>query len=101
MLTDDFLHPTLSLHRFITVAALVTGAAQVIFLFNLFRSMFAGQRAEANPWSATSLEWAAAATPPVERAATPVSHGPYEYGETSTERDFILQSEGAEVNLKQ
>ena len=100
MLTDEFLHPTLSLHRFITLAALFTGAAQLIFLFNLFRSMFAGQRAGANPWNATSMEWAARGTPSLESAGAPVSHGPYEYGETSTERDFILQSEGAEVNLK-
>ena len=100
MLTDDFLSPTVSLHRFITVAALVTGAAQFIFLFNLFRSMFAGEKAGANPWNATSLEWVTGRTRSLGSAAILVSHGPYEYGETSTERDFVLQSERPEVNLK-
>ena len=103
MLTDDFLHPTLSLHRFITVAALVTGAAQFIFLMNLFASMFKGAKAGANPWNATSLEWNLSSDPPMS-AAKPeivVSHGPYEYGETSAERDFVLQSDRPEVSLKE
>ena len=45
------------LHKFITVAALVTGAAQFIFFYNPIWSYFRGRPASANPWEATSLEW--------------------------------------------
>src|SRR5262249_2874508 len=51
MLTDDFLVSLIPLHRFITIAALLTGAAQLIFLWNLFGSMFKGERAIENPWN--------------------------------------------------
>ena len=46
-----------TLNEFITVAALTVGAAQILFLYNLVWSFFKGQRAERNPWHATSLEW--------------------------------------------
>ena len=42
---DDFLQPLIPVHRFITVAALVTGAAQLIFLYNLIHSRFWGKPA--------------------------------------------------------
>jgi cytochrome c oxidase subunit 1 len=43
--------------RIITYAAIVTLAGQIIFLVNLFWSIFKGPRAEANPWESTTLEW--------------------------------------------
>ncbi|HWC16654.1 MAG TPA: cbb3-type cytochrome c oxidase subunit I [Terriglobales bacterium] len=104
MLTDEFLRPAVSLHRFITIAVLATGAAQLIFLFNLFWSMFKGEKTSANPWNATSLEWTSTCAAPFTNAAKErifVYHGPYEYGETSNDRDFIYQSEGPEVKFKQ
>jgi cytochrome c oxidase subunit 1 len=61
---DDYLQPLLPVHKFITVAALVTGAAQLIFLYNLVYSRFRGERAADNPWQATSLEWSTPTTPP-------------------------------------
>jgi cytochrome c oxidase subunit 1 len=102
MLTDDFLLSTVSLHRFITVAALATGAAQFVFFINLFWSIFKGEKAGANPWNATSLEWTTASPPfaGVVKEAILVSHGPYEYGETTIDRDFVLQSDRPEVNVK-
>src|ERR1700733_14343865 len=51
--TDDFLVPLIPVHRFITVAALVTGAAQLIFIFNLIYSRFKGAPAPDNPWECT------------------------------------------------
>src|SRR6202035_4832168 len=39
---DDFLQPLIPVHRFITIAALFTGFAQLIFLYNLIHSRFAG-----------------------------------------------------------
>src|SRR6201988_4524151 len=41
--TDDYLKPLIPVHRFITVAALITGAAQLIFLYNLIHSRFWGK----------------------------------------------------------
>ena len=41
--TDDFLVPLIPVHKFITYAALFTGAAQLIFLYNLIYSRFKGE----------------------------------------------------------
>src|SRR5512134_3743600 len=40
----------------ITVAALVVGAAQILFLYNLVSSYYKGRASGGNPWNATSLE---------------------------------------------
>src|SRR5437588_850497 len=60
----DYMQPLIPVHRFITVAALFTGAAQLIFLYNLIYSRFKGEPATENPWQATSLEWSTPTTPP-------------------------------------
>ena len=52
------------LNAWITIAALVVGAAQLVFLFNLIWSYFHGQPAGGNPWRATTLEWQTPHTPP-------------------------------------
>ena len=48
---------TLLLNKFITIAVLIVGAAQLLFLYNLFASARLGKKAEKNPWKANSLEW--------------------------------------------
>src|SRR5437867_1346122 len=53
-----------SLNVFITVAALIVGAAQLLFLANLVWSAWPGRLADANPWRAASLEWQTPTTPP-------------------------------------
>src|SRR6266480_3404349 len=81
--TDDYLQPLIPLHRFITVAALFTGAVQLIFLFNLIRSRVRGPKAPDNPWEATTLEWSTSSPPPHDNFGgrqPVVSHGPNEYG---------------------
>ena len=86
------------LHVFISLAAFVTMAAQLIFLVNFFWSMRHGRRAEANPWEATSLEWTIPSPPPHDNfgAAEPaVHHGPYEYSVPGAPKDHILQTEPA------
>jgi len=45
------------LHKFITIAALGTGAAQLVFIFNLIYSRYKGAPAPENPWNGTTLEW--------------------------------------------
>jgi len=102
MLSDDFLLPLIPLHKFITVAALITGAVQFVFLFNLFWSMYKGERATANPWSATSLEWTTSSPAPAGNFIEPpvVNHEAYEYGETNVGHDFVMQSDPESVKVK-
>jgi cytochrome c oxidase subunit 1 len=45
------------LNRFITYSAIFLATAQLLFLWNLVRSLWGGRRAGANPWGATTLEW--------------------------------------------
>jgi cytochrome c oxidase subunit 1 len=100
---DDFLIPLIPVHKFMTIAALVTGAAQLIFLFNLFWSMFKGEKASNNPWEATSLEWTIPSPPPFDNFAGKhpvVSHGPYEYGVPGAEKDYIMQDSPEKVTAE-
>jgi cytochrome c oxidase subunit 1 len=53
-----------SLNAFITIAALIVGVGQMVFLFNLIHSAFRGRPAGGNPWRATTLEWQTPQTPP-------------------------------------
>ena len=79
---DDFMVPLIPVQRFMTVAALVLGAAQFIFLYNAVWSRFKGPKAADNPWGATTLEWDTTSPPPFDnfggRQLT-VYHGPMEY----------------------
>jgi cytochrome c oxidase subunit I len=82
------------LHQFITVAAFITAAAQLIFFYNLFRSMKKGELATENPWNATSLEWATLSPPLHENFGTDgprVYRGPYEYSVPGASSDFLPQ----------
>jgi cytochrome c oxidase subunit 1 len=70
------------LNAFISVAAFVLGASFLVFLLNMFQSLFAGARATANPWYARTLEWMTTSPPPLENFEfQPVVVGtPYGYG---------------------
>ena len=92
--TDNFLIPLIPVHKFMTISALITGAAQFIFFFNLFWSMFKGKKAEQNPWEATSLEWTTASPPVWDNFGGKhpvVYHGPYEYGVPGAVKDYVMQ----------
>jgi cytochrome c oxidase subunit I len=96
---DDYLAPLIPVHRFITIAALLTGAAQLIFLANLIYSRFWGPIASENPWDATTLEWATSSPPPFDNFGghhPVVYRGPDEYGvENPDGTDFIMQTSPA------
>jgi len=95
-----YLQKLIPLNRFITYAAIITIAAQLIFLINLFWSMFKGPKASDNPWEATTLEWTTATPPPHDNfgGVTPVvNHGPYEYGVPGAPRDYVMQNDPATV----
>jgi cytochrome c oxidase subunit 1 len=84
-----------SIRTFITVATLVTVAAQLLFLFNFLWSVFfARETNEANPWRATTLEWSVSSPPPDDDfgAADPVVYrGAYEFSLPGAAEDFLPQ----------
>jgi len=77
-----------------TVALLVMLAFQPIFLFNFFRSLFRGPKAEKNPWKANTLEWTADSPPPHGNwpELPNVYRGPYEYSVPGRELDYWPQN---------
>jgi len=97
----DYMQPLIPVHRFITVAALLTGAAQFIFLYNLIYSRFRGKPATDNPWQATSLEWSTPTTPPPHNnfgdKLPVVYHDPYQYGVQSSVGDYVMQASPEQV----
>jgi cytochrome c oxidase subunit I len=97
---DDFLQPLIPVHRWITVAALVTGAAQLIFVYNLIYSRFWGKPAPDNPWEGTSLEWSTATPPPWDNFGGKlpvVYHDPFQYGVQSSVGDYVMQASPEQV----
>jgi len=92
---DDFMTPYIGWHKFVTIAALITGVGQFIFLFNLIYSRFKGKVAPENPWSATSLEWTVPSPPPWNNFGGRhpiVYHDPYQYGVKGSKGDFVMQN---------
>jgi cytochrome c oxidase subunit I len=86
-----------TLNIFITVAALVVGATQIVFFFNLFWSLFKGKPSGPNPWNATSLEWQTPETPPGHgnwgKELPVVYRWAYDYSVPGAAKDFIPQNE--------
>jgi cytochrome c oxidase subunit I len=95
-----YLQKLMPLHRVMTYAAIITIAAQFVFVINLFWSMFKGPKASDNPWEATTLEWTTTTPPPHDNfgGVTPVVyHGPYEYGVPGAPKDYVMQTDPATV----
>ena len=93
-----YLQKLMPIHQFMTYAAIITIAAQFIFVINLFWSMFKGPKASDNPWEATTLEWTTTTPPPHDNfgGRTPVvNHGPYEYGVPGAPKDYVMQTDPA------
>jgi cytochrome c oxidase subunit I len=94
-----FIPPSAQLmNEFITIAALVVGVAQLLFIFNLAYSTFKGKVADGNPWRAASLEWFTPQTPPAHGNWGPqlpvVYRGAYDYGQQTGDSDYIPQNVG-------
>jgi len=82
------------LHSFMTIAAFLTAAAQLIFFYNFFHSLKRGEPAAANPWNATTLEWITSSPPPPDNfggSFPSVYRGPYEYSVPGEREDFLPQ----------
>jgi cytochrome c oxidase subunit 1 len=84
-----------SIRTFITIAALVTVVAQLLFLINFLWSLFRGRRVnDSNPWRATTLEWSTCSPPPSDDfgPADPVVYrGAYEFCVPDVAEDFVPQ----------
>jgi cytochrome c oxidase subunit I len=96
----EYMQPLIPVHRFITVAAILTGAAQLIFVYNLIHSRFWGKPAPDNPWEATSLEWSTSTPPPFDNFGGKhpvVYHDPYQYGVKSSTGDYLMQTSPEQV----
>ena len=92
---SGYMEPLIPVHRFITIAALLTGAAQLIFVFNLIYSRFWGKPAPDNPWEGTSLEWITSSPPPWDNfggTLPVVYHDPFQYGIEGSTGDYVMQN---------
>ena len=95
--TTDFIpESAFELNAAITVAALIVAAIQVVFFINVFKSLCKGEKADPNPWEATSLEWHTPHTPPHHGNWGPnlpvVYRWAYEYATPGVKDDFVPQS---------
>ena len=96
----DYMTPLVGVHKFITIAALFTGAVQFIFLYNFFYSKYKGEKAPDNPWQATSLEWSIPSPPPWDNFGgrhVVVYHDPYQYGVQSSTGDYLMQDSPEQI----
>ncbi|MEG3591915.1 MAG: cbb3-type cytochrome c oxidase subunit I [Pseudomonadota bacterium] len=80
----------------ITIAALFVAAAQIMFIYNLVISIWRGEKADSNPWKATTLEWQTPDTPPKHGnwgPSLPVVHRwAYDYSVPGYEQDYLPQN---------
>jgi len=69
------------------------GLSQIPFIINFVWSALAGKKVSANPWAATTLEWAAPSPPPHGNfTEVPVVYrGPYEYSAPGARQDYSPQ----------
>ncbi|TAE39011.1 MAG: cytochrome c oxidase subunit I [Runella slithyformis] len=93
--TYDFAKSYTNLNMFVTIAAIFTFAAQFIFLWNFFYSMFKGKTAPLNPWRSNTLEWTTPVVPGHGNwvgEIPAVYRWPYDYSKPGAAEDFIPQT---------
>lgn len=96
LMTFEYLQQLQPLHVLISIAAFVTITAQLLFVLNLFYSIFEGETATENPWQATTLEWTTSSPPPVDNFPTHapiVYRGAYDYSLPGATSDYLMQTE--------
>ncbi len=95
--TDFIPESAATINESITIAAIFVATGQLIFLVNVAYSLWKGERAEDNPWRATTLEWQTPDNPPKHGnwgAKLPsVYRWAYDYSVPGAGRDFIPQNE--------
>ncbi|MFN3403567.1 MAG: cbb3-type cytochrome c oxidase subunit I [Cytophagaceae bacterium] len=91
----DFTQSFSDLSQMITIAAILTFAAQFIFLFNFFYSIFKGRVATLNPWGSNTLEWTTPLHPEHGNWPGEIPHvyrWAYDYSKPGAADDFIPQN---------
>ncbi|UOF94332.1 MAG: cbb3-type cytochrome c oxidase subunit I [Bacteroides sp.] len=85
----------INMNKFITIISIISGFAQLIFLYNFTYSMFKGKDSSKNPWKANTLEW----TTPIEHIhgnwendLPVVYRWPYEYSNPKYQDDYMPQN---------
>jgi cytochrome c oxidase subunit I len=100
----DYMERFVPVHQAITIAALLTGAAQLLFVYNMIHSRFWGKPAPLNPWEATSLEWSTPSSPPpfdnFGGKLPVVYHDPYQYGVEGSSGDYVMQTSPEKIQTK-
>ncbi|HEX5012351.1 MAG TPA: cbb3-type cytochrome c oxidase subunit I [Planctomycetota bacterium] len=80
-----------------SVAAFVLGTAQLIFAWNVIKTVAVGRQAAQNPWEVGTLEWTVPSPPPHHNFDTLplVTTGPHEFSNPAIKdgRDWIYQTE--------
>ncbi len=98
----QYAHAAGTLHWNVVMSwgAWILAIAQIPFFINFFYSIYKGRKVDANPWEATTLEWAAAPSPPPHGnfLTEPVVYrGPYEYSVPGDATDFTPQNAPAKA----
>lgn len=83
------------LNAAISIAAIFVAVSQIFFFWNIISSLFTGEKADPNPWGATTLEWQTPQTPPGHGNFDElplVYRWAYDYSVPGYEQDFIPQN---------
>ena len=83
------------LNAAISIAAIFVAVSQIFFFWNIISSLFTGEKADPNPWGATTLEWQTPQTPPGHGNFDDlplVYRWAYDYSVPGYEQDFIPQN---------
>tara|TARA_B100000959_G_scaffold93501_1_gene99364 strand:+ start:17692 stop:19500 length:1809 start_codon:yes stop_codon:yes gene_type:complete len=90
----EYLAPLQPMNQFISISVFLLVAAQSVYAFNFFWSIFRGEKASNNPWDSNTLEWTVPSPPPHGNfPEMPVVYrGPYEYSSPESETDFYPQT---------
>jgi len=90
-----YLQKLMPIHAFMTYAAIITIAAQFIFVINLSGacSRAEGERQSVGGYDAGMDDCNASANDNFGGVTPVVSHGPYEYGVPGAVRDYVMQTD--------
>ena len=97
----DHLTALQPINQFISLSAFALGLSQIIFLYNMVKTLSSGKKAPNNPWQATTLEWTLPSPPGHGNFPGPIPHvyhGPHEYSVPGMEEDFLMQTDPRQPN---
>jgi cytochrome c oxidase subunit 1 len=91
---EGIIAPVLKWNNFMTVSAILLALFQLPFIYNFFVSILLGQKANDNPWEATTLEWETPTPPPHGNFVKEINvvRGPYEYSVPGESKDYLTQN---------